>query len=121
MEKYKVAKIISTKQLVINAGSNNHIKKGDIFDIIDTISDTPVIDPDTKKELGYLTLKKGTIEITDVYENMAIGEAVKTPLSAYQPGVKHDLNVDPTQITGGLPKSSGTKITVGDNVIKKLG
>ncbi|MDW3821468.1 hypothetical protein [Klebsiella quasipneumoniae] len=43
----KVVKIISTKQIVVNAGSKDGIKEGQQLEIIDKISDEPVIDPES--------------------------------------------------------------------------
>lgn len=125
-EKMKIAKIISTKQVVINAGSNAGLKPGDKLEIIDKFGTDPVIDPDTGENLGTLDLPKGQLTVTKTYPRMAIAESPrKSSLpSVYNglpgfPTVQKDLNVDPEQITGGFPKPSGEQIKVGDIVIKR--
>ncbi|KEQ20537.1 hypothetical protein HF82_01065 [Limosilactobacillus reuteri] len=125
-EKMKIAKIISTKQVVINAGSDAGLKPGDKLEIIDKFGTDPVKDPDTGESLGTLDLPKGELIVSKVYPKMAIADSPKKPSIAYVPGgipgfptIQRDLNVDPKQITGGFPKSSGEQIKVGDIVIKR--
>ena len=54
----KIAKIISTKQIVVNAGSNDGLEVGDKLEIIDKFGDEPIVDPDTGESLGTLDLIK---------------------------------------------------------------
>lgn len=126
MEKQiKIAKIISTTELVINAGLNQNINVGDKFQIIDKVGSEPVIDPDTGESLGTLDIIKGTVEVTSVYPNMSIVHSARTInpvlqasaglLSPYQ--VRKDLNVDKAQITGGAPENENAPIKIGDIVI----
>ena len=129
MEKQiKIAKIISTTELVINAGSKKNINVGDKFEIIDKVGSEPVMDPDTGKSLGTLDIIKGMVEVTAVYPNMSIVQSERTispllqasvgvaqSLSPYQ--VRKDLNVDKTQITGGAPENENVPIKIGDVAI----
>lgn len=129
MEKQiKIAKIISTTELVINAGSKQNINVGDKFEIIDKVGSEPVMDPDTGKSLGTLDIIKGMVEVTAVYPNMSIVQSERTispllqasvgvaqSLSPYQ--VRKDLNVDKTQITGGAPENENVPIKIGDVAI----
>lgn len=129
MEKQiKIAKIISTTELVINAGSKQNINVGDKFEIIDKVGSEPVMDPDTGKNLGTLDIIKGMVEVTAVYPNMSIVQSERTispllqasmgvaqSLSPYQ--VRKDLNVDKTQITGGAPENENVPIKIGDVAI----
>lgn len=124
--KIKIAKIISTKQVVINAGSNAGLKPGDRLEIIDKFGTDPVIDPDTGESLGTLDLPKGQLIVTKTYPRMAIAESPRRSNPSYVynglpgfPTFQKDLNVDPEQITGGFPKPSGDQIKVGDIVIKR--
>lgn len=137
----KVAKIISTKQIVINAGKKNGIKVGDELEIVGQIGD-PVKDPDTGEVLGTLDNLKGRVTVTTVYENMAIADAptkdilddpytqsqrltaklarMSDPLQPFKKTIQEDLNVDPEEITGGLPEGENeydNQIHVGDTVI----
>lgn len=124
MEKQiKIAKIISTTELVINAGLNQNINVGDKFQIIDKVGSEPVIDPDTGESLGTLDIIKGTVEVTSVYPNMSIVQSEQTTkspftqiaINPYQ--VREDLNVDKSQITGGTPQNKNVPIKIGDIVI----
>ena len=145
MKKMKVAKIISTKQIVINAGEEDGIKVGDELQIIEQIGD-PVKDPDTGKILGTLDKQKGKVIVSTVYSKMSIADAPTkeiindpysnlmrqvsavsggtNPLDRWKKTIRTDLNVDPDEITGGLPESQNDyaeQIHVGDTVklIKK--
>ncbi|MBB1123522.1 hypothetical protein CBF86_07575 [Limosilactobacillus reuteri] len=136
-KKMKVAKIISTKQIVVNAGSNAGLKEGDTLEIIDKFGTDPVTDPDTGENLGTLDIPKGTVIVSRVYPRMAIADAPIEHTSSYNSilqrtpaltainalglneTVQSDLNVDPDQITGGLPNSTDLEIHVGDEVIKR--
>lgn len=115
---------------MINAGSKDGIKTGDSFEIIDKFGSDPVIDPDTGENLGSLDIVKGTVVADQVYPNMTIVEAPMKKVNTLNPyqgvldnlggfrTVHPDLNVDPTEITGGLPDASEEPIKVGDIVIK---
>lgn len=134
MKEMRIAKIISTKQIVINAGQEDGIKKGDTLEIIDKFGSDPVIDPDTGESLGCLDISKGTVTVSQVYPHMAIAEAPYKTTNMYNAlnpserlidalsgniHIQSDLNVDPKEITGGLPQASNTPIKVGDIVIKR--
>lgn len=71
---YKIAKIIDRFKVVMNAGSNQKISKGQKF-LIYELSDEEIIDPDTNKSLGFLEIVKGTGIVTNVQENMSTLES----------------------------------------------
>ncbi|MDO4855397.1 MAG: FlgT C-terminal domain-containing protein [Limosilactobacillus gorillae] len=131
MKEMKIAKIISTKQIVINAGSNYGLKVGDNLEIIDKFGDDPIIDPDTGESLGTLDIIKGTVVVSKVYAHMAIADSPKSSVisdlmqhdylapALYGNAIQKDLNVDPSQITGGFPEPSDQQIHIGDIVIKR--
>lgn len=134
----KIAKIIDTRSVVINAGINANIKIGDELQIIGS-KGPKVTDPDTGKELGTLDSIKGRVVITQVYAKMAIAESetyrkknasllgfsgqnndqtnemMKNIL--YGPEIHRDLNVDMDEITGGYEENNDP-IRVGDIVEK---
>ncbi|MEK1297450.1 hypothetical protein HCY78_10490 [Limosilactobacillus fermentum] len=133
-QEMKIAKIISTKQVVVNAGSNVGLKVGDKLEIIDKFGDDPIVDPDTGENLGTLDLVKGNVIVSKVYPHMAIADSRKassflktmspellaSPFSSlYGSSYQEDLNVDPSQITGGFPQSDNQQIRIGDIVIKR--
>lgn len=117
MKKPQIAKIINSKKLVINVGSDDGITEGEEFEIIDKVSDSDVKDPATGESLGNLTTSKGKVIVTRVFPRMSI---VESPIERMNglPAIgfvyRKDLNVDPEQITGGLPQSTNSAIQVGD-------
>ena len=128
-QSFKVAKIISDTTLVINAGTSQGIKKGDQFKIIGKYGTEPIIDPDTKENLGTLDDIKGTVFASEVYPHMSVCNSryiqdsttffsqnlLATGANNFLKDMGHHeaLNVDKTQITGGLHESNA-KIPIGD-------
>lgn len=130
----KIAKIIDTRSIVINAGIDAKIKIGDQLQIVGS-KGPKVKDPDTGKELGTLDAIKGRVIVTQIYAHMAIAEAIKyrdksrfntafiqstIPSSSiqdiiYGPEVQKDLPVDLDEITGGYEENNDP-IRVGDIV-----
>lgn len=118
MEKQiKIAKIISTTKLVINAGKADGIIEHQKFRILDK-KGTPVADPDTGKVIGTLDAYKATVIVTQLYEHIAIVESSKNFMSIglNLGAVKKDLNVDKSQITG-LDSTYSSPIQIGDELI----
>lgn len=122
----KIAKILDEYTVVINSGSSNGVSIGDEFQILDK-KGSPVTDPDTGEEIGFLDLIKATVKVTEVQENMCICASPEYhvfqrnffDLNPNDYGFKSKrrdkLNVDNLQITGGLSKSDAP-IKVGDSV-----
>jgi len=74
-----VAEIINNSKVVINRGLNHDVYLNQRF-LIYTLSDEEIIDPESKKSLGYLEIVKGTGKIIHVMEKMAIirSDKIKT-------------------------------------------
>lgn len=124
----KIVKIISDTAFVLNAGLKNNISKGTKFEIVDSEPE-PILDLDTEEIIGYLNLPKGIIIAEQVQEKMTIARtqlnkqtnrsALFDAMSVLQPYTtytREELNVDETQITGGLNRSNNP-IRVGDEVV----
>lgn len=134
----KIARIISTTAVVINAGTKQGIKKGDILTIMDPAG-TPIEDPDTKQKIGMLESIKANVVATKVFDNMTIAESeienknrlfpdylnadelkpwkgIEKSLGNFTPR-REELNVDLDEIQG-LPISD-KPIQVGDPVQKR--
>ena len=113
---YKVIKIIDEYQVVINAGKNKSLTKGQILEIF--VPGEKIYDPDTKEFLGTLDLVKAYLCVKDVFDKMCICENdEKTPITIPTLDLfntKKRLNVDSKDISGGL--SGSTKIQLGDLV-----
>lgn len=126
---FKVVKIVSDHEIVINAGSEDFISKGQDLEIF-----TPgeeVIDPETKESLGTLDNIKATVEVVNLYPKMCLCmniqyEKKKSPFDSLpilqnnEKKVIKRLNIDSTEISGGLDKED-SKIRIGDLVRKSLG
>jgi hypothetical protein len=75
MNQYKVVQILNDDyKIVINAGDNKGIKKGQRF-LVYALSDHEIFDPDTQKSLGFLEIVKGTGKVIHVQEKMATIES----------------------------------------------
>ncbi|MCI8618434.1 MAG: hypothetical protein HFJ60_09460 [Clostridia bacterium] len=119
-ETYKVLKIIDIENILINAGKENYIKKGDKFEIF--VRGDEVIDESTKKSLGTLDTIKDIVTVVAVFPKMCICQKlIKTSIPSLAAFAKEQLsfksepislNVDKTQITGGF--SNDLVIRVGD-------
>lgn len=119
-EIYIVTKIIDSKNIVINAGKNNYIKKGDKFEIF--VKGDELFDINTKESLGTLDTIKETVTVVTVFQKMCICQKlVKTsPLAIASLAANSltskveavDLNVDSSQQSGGF--SQDLIIHIGD-------
>lgn len=69
-EEFKVVYLIDEENIVINAGSNKNVKKGDHF-LIYGLSDE-VFDIDNNESLGKLELVRGEGVVVHVQEKMSI-------------------------------------------------
>lgn len=68
--KYRVIKIISNFEIIVNIGANKGIKQGDILTIRG--KDEEIIDPFSHESLGYLPVIKAQVKVDTVYEKMCI-------------------------------------------------
>lgn len=68
--KYRVIKIISDTEIIVNAGANQGIKEGNILTIRG--KDEEIIDPFSNESLGYLPVTKAQVKVDKVYEKMCI-------------------------------------------------
>ena len=124
---FKVVKIISEYDVVINAGSDDGVKVGDIFEIYEP--GDVVNDPDTDEVLGTLDFVKARIQVKTVFQKMSlctntetststIAELALSMSSFYASSIK-PLNVDALDISGGF-EDVNKKIRVSDLVRKAL-
>ena len=72
----KVAKILNSRELVINKGSKDRIKIGMKFDIMDP-KGVDIIDPDTKKVIGSVLRPKVRVEIISVQDQLSVAGTYK--------------------------------------------
>lgn len=96
---FKIVKIPSEYEVVINAGENYSITVGDKFDIYQT--GEPVIDPDTGETLGLLDFIKDTVEATTVFEKMSICKKITitfNPITAALENAVKPIGIAPHKI-----------------------
>lgn len=74
----RVAKVINDRTIVINRGSEDNVKKGDIF-LIFALGEE-IIDPETNESLGKLEIVRGRAIVEHCQEKMATLKSSKTVL-----------------------------------------
>ena len=72
----KVARIMNSRELVINKGSNDGVEVGMRFMIIDRTGEN-ITDPDTGKIIGSLQKPKVEVEVTQIGELIAVAHTYK--------------------------------------------
>ena len=72
----KVAKVLNSRELVLNIGSAAGVKSGMAFDILDLKGEN-VRDPDTGEPLGSLNRPKVRVKVTEVREKMAVASTYR--------------------------------------------
>lgn len=72
-----VAKILNSRQLVINKGKVNGVKKGMIFKVLDTKGEN-IKDPESGKILGSIERPKVSLRIIQVKSKIAVAETFKS-------------------------------------------
>lgn len=106
--KYRVIKIISDTEILVNAGANQGIKEGSVLMIRG--KDEEIMDPFSNESLGYLPVTKAQVKVYTVYEKMCICK----PTQAFKFEVAR-LNVEvPFQIY----TEDDDVIRIGDFVVK---
>lgn len=72
----KVVQILNNGcKLVLNVGSDDGVKENNKF-LIYALSDHEIIDPDTKKSLGFLELVKGTGKVVHLQDKLCTIESI---------------------------------------------
>ncbi len=72
----KVAKILNSRELIINKGANNGVTTGMKFDILEPKFD--VFDPDTQEDLGHVQRSKITVEVIQAEPRFSIARTFET-------------------------------------------
>jgi len=72
----KVARILDSRNLVINIGSQQGVKIGMYFDVMDPKGDD-IRDPDTNEILGSVERPKVRVRITDVQDKLSVASTYK--------------------------------------------
>jgi len=72
----KVIKKVDDYKIAINKGSNDNIKKNDIFMIFEKGEE--LFDPDSKESLGFLEIPKLKMKVFNIQEKMSLLESAET-------------------------------------------
>ena len=78
----RVARILNSRELVINVGAQGGVSIGMRFDVIDTAGEN-IADPDTGEQLGSVERQKVRVKISKVQEKLSVASTYK----------KRDVNV----------------------------
>ena len=73
----KVAQILNERELVINIGAKDGVKKGTKFAVLAATA-TTIVDPDTKEELGIVDRPKVRVEAREVNDRFSICRTYET-------------------------------------------
>jgi hypothetical protein len=73
----KVARILTSRELVINVGSNDGVEIGMYFDVLDPKGDD-IKDPDSGEVLGSVERPKVRVKVTKVQERLSVASTYKT-------------------------------------------
>lgn len=77
MKNIKVVHVLNDDyKVVLNVGRNDGIRNNQRF-LVYALSDHEIIDPDTKKSLGFLEIVKGSGKVVHVQDNMCTIESDK--------------------------------------------
>ena len=101
----KVAKILNSKELVINLGSVHDVYKGMCFNVVET---TQIKDPDSSSILGKVERPKLLIQVIDVQAKLSVASTLGKSI------VLRDVGPYATAL---LPANS-VPVKVGDVVIQ---
>lgn len=82
-----VARVLSSREVAINRGSDHGVEVGMIFKILSQ-KGSQITDPDTDEELGSVELEKIRVKVTDVQERIAVASTYRS----------HKVNVGGTGI-----------------------
>jgi hypothetical protein len=78
----KVARILNSRELVLNVGIKDGVVLESLFDVLDPKGED-IIDPDTQEILGSLNRPKVRVMVTKVFDRLSLA-------STYR---KHDVNI----------------------------
>ena len=73
----KVARILNSREVAINRGSEDGVREGMYFDILDPVSED-IKDPDTQEILGSIPRPKVRVKVTRVEERLCVASTYKS-------------------------------------------
>lgn len=119
----KVAKILNSREIVINKGAADGVKTGMRFNVQE--QETAIMDPDSKENLGQLMRPKISVEVMDVESRFSVARTFETYRVA-NPDAMHFHSVTPyiTRVKKIRTEASfdfredSVNVSVGDTVVE---
>jgi hypothetical protein len=72
----KVARVLNSRELALNIGSEHGVRKGMLFDVID-LKGEDIVDPDTGDIIGSLERPKVRVRIISVQNRLSVASTYK--------------------------------------------
>ena len=100
----KVAKILNSRELAINRGSDDGVLQGMKFEVIDDSDE--ILDPDTNDSLGTFKRVKIRVRAVEVYQRFSIARTYET----YQVTEPSPFDTDTTATVASIFSKTVTKV-----------
>ena len=102
----KTARVLNTREIAINLGTEHGITVGMYFDVMDA-EGSDIIDPDTKEMLGSIERPKIRMQITYVQEKLSVASTYKSEcVNVGGTGTEYSANLDATLSRTSSPLTS---------------
>ena len=72
----KVARVLNSREIALNIGSEHGVRKGMLFDVIDPKSED-IVDPDTGDIIGSLDRPKVRVRVVSVQNRLSVASTYK--------------------------------------------
>ena len=124
----KIARVLNSREVAINLGSEQGVRPGMYFDVVARHED--IVDPDTNESLGAVERPKIRVQITWVQEKLSLASALarEVHVGGMPIGEFSRLLMPPkwvkkyetltTEETGGALDEKDALVRVGDTVVQ---
>ena len=119
----KVAKVLNSRELIINRGASDGVKIGMVFNVEGRIS---IVDPDSKESLGSIIRPKVSVEIVEIEPRFSIARTFETfqasnPSASAASLLSTAFHRRPRKIQVGRDdefQEAVVSVAIGDNVVQ---
>ena len=125
----KIAKILNTRELVINRGTNHGVRPGMAFAVLE--QQFGIVDPDTQEPLGNLDREKVRVRVSETHPKFSLARTYETYrelnrdrglLGGLSPQTYYVTEVKRLNTHGGPDYEEGVaNVNVGDTVTQVPG